>query len=77
MTALPDEILDTISGDPTDTAADILRWLISRGASDIRTMAMRTRLHKTTIEAFFNALCDAGLARQETDGEHVRFVATF
>lgn len=74
---MPKDVLETISGDPIDTAADIIRWLKSRGASDVRTLARRTRLHKVTIEAFLNALCQAGLVAKEGEDERVRFVATF
>ena len=74
---MPKDVLDSISGDPIDTAADIIRWLKSRGASDVRTLARRTRLHKVTIEAFLNALCQAGLVSKEGEDEHMRFIATF
>ena len=58
---LPQEIRETVSGDPVEIAADILKWLKTRGASDIRTLARRTRLNKPTIEAFLNAMADEGL----------------
>ncbi|MBO5752354.1 MAG: hypothetical protein J6S69_01520 [Proteobacteria bacterium] len=77
LTALTPEILETVPDDPVTTAEDIIRWLKTRGASDIRTLARRTRLHKPTIEAFLNAFCDAGLTIKEGDEEKVRFLAVF
>ena len=75
--ALPPDIREALNGDPAEIAADILRWLKNRGASDIRTLARRTRLHKTTIEAFLNAMCIAGITAIEGDGDRIRYVATF
>ena len=75
--ALPPEIRETLSGDPIEIAGDIIRWLKNRGASDIRTLARRTRLHKTTIEAFLNAMCIAGITNAEGEGERTRFSAIF
>lgn len=71
--ALPQEILDEFQGDPVLAAEDIMRWLKTRGASDIRTLARRTRLHKSTIEAFLNAFCNAGLTRTEMVDEKMRY----
>ncbi len=75
--ALPPEIRESLSGDPIEIAADIIRWLKNRGASDVRTLARRTRLHKTTIEAFLNAMCIAGLTNTEGEGDRTRFSAIF
>lgn len=77
LTALSPEILETVPEDPVATAEDIIRWLKTRGASDIRTLARRTRLHKPTIEAFLNAFCDAGLTTREGEEEKLRFMAIF
>ena len=75
--ALPPDIRETLSGDPIEIAGDIIRWLKNRGASDIRTLARRTRLHKTTIEAFLNAMCIAGITSADGEGERTRFTAIF
>ncbi len=76
-TVLSPEILETLPDDPVATAEDIIRWLKTRGASDIRTLARRTRLHKPTIEAFLNAFCDAGLTTSSGEPEKLRFEVTF
>lgn len=76
-TELPAEILETLTDDPVITAEDIIKWLKTRGASDIRTLARRTRLHKPTIEAFLNAFCKAGLTRSEGEDDKIRYCATF
>ncbi len=76
-TVLSPEILETIPDNPIATAEDIIRWLKTKGASDIRTLARRTRLHKPTIEAFLNAFCDAGLAKAEGEPDKLRFEVTF
>lgn len=74
---LTPEILETITDDPVTTAEDIIRWLKTRGASDIRTLARRTRLHKPTIEAFLNAFCDAGLTVVDGEDDKRKFSVTF
>ncbi len=71
--ALPGEILADLGDDPVRAAKDIYRWLLTRGASDIRTLARRTRLNKTTIEAFLNAFCEKGFVVSETIGDKIRF----
>ena len=77
LTTLPESIFDTIPGDPVATAEDIIRWLKTRGAADIRTLARRTRLNKVTIQAFLQAFCIENLVRQEGDDEKARFIVTF
>ena len=74
---LPEDILKTLPDDPVTTAEDIIRWLKTRGASDIRTLARRTRLHKPTIEAFLNAFCKAGLTKSEGEDDKIRYSAIF
>ena len=74
---LPEDILSTLQDDPVATAEDIIRWLKSRGASDIRTLARRTRLNKPTIEAFLNAFCRAGLTKSEGEDDKIRYSAIF
>lgn len=74
---LTTDILETITDDPVTTAEDIIRWLKTRGASDIRTLARRTRLHKPTIEAFLNAFCDAGLTVADGEDDKRKFSVTF
>lgn len=72
-TAIPPEILAEMTDDPIHAARDIYRWLQSRGASDIRTLARRTRLHKTTIEAFLNAFLQKGIVICEGNGDKIKF----
>ncbi len=74
---LSPEILETVKDDPVTTAEAIIQWLKSCGASDIRTLARRTRLKKPTIEAFMNAFCDAGLTRSTGEPEKLKFEITF
>ena len=71
--AISPEILAELSDEPIRAAKDIYRWLLTRGASDIRTLARRTRLNKTTIEAFLNAFQAKGIVSQETLGDKVKF----
>lgn len=74
---LSPEILETVKDDPVTTAEAIIQWLKSCGASDIRTLARRTRLKKPTIEAFMNAFCEAGLTRATGEPEKQKFEITF
>ncbi|MBQ9244011.1 MAG: hypothetical protein IJ165_12470 [Proteobacteria bacterium] len=74
---LPEDILGTLADDPVSTAEDIIRWLKTRGASDIRTLARRTRLQKPIIEAFLNAFCKAGLTKSEGEDDKTRYCAIF
>ena len=71
--AIDPAILADLSDDPIHAAKDIYRWLLTRGASDIRTLARRTRLNKTTIEAFLNAFRAKGIVVQEVIGDRVKF----
>ena len=71
------EILDALPEDPVTTAEAILTWLKTKGASDIRTLARRTRLHKPMIEGFLKAFCDAGICTSEGENEKMRFMVTF
>lgn len=71
--AISPEILAELSDEPIRAAKDIYRWLLTRGASDIRTLARRTRLNKTTIEAFLNAFQTEGIVSQQTLGDKVKF----
>lgn len=73
VTRLPQDILDILPQSPLSIAEDILKWLYTRGSSDIRTLARRTRLHKETIEAFLKIFCDCGITKPEIEGEKIRY----
>lgn len=74
LTELSPDILSDIPDDPITAAQDVYRWLIERGPADVRTLARRTRLNKSTIEAILNALCIHQLTKIEDGNGKSKFL---
>lgn len=74
LSELSTDILSDIPDDPITAAQDVYRWLIERGPADIRTLARRTRLNKTTIEAILNAFCSHQLTKIDDSNGKSKFM---
>ncbi len=71
---IPEEILKEMPRDPQSAGEDLLNWLQTLGATDIRTLARRVRLKKTEVKFIINAFLEHELIRQEGEGDKAKFV---
>ena len=73
---IPPEIAAEMARDLQSAGDDLLNWLKTLGATDIRTLARRTRLKKTEVKLIVNAFLNHELIRQEGEGEKAKFIIT-